>query len=98
MPSEDQSRSIVALIQNGCMPKLGSRIWSWNGLKKVRHQPLVQRQNWMQRDHVVLTVARQCQLAVVARCTMYATKKVATHVDEYELILRKRPAAPSPPA
>jgi putative transposase len=41
----------------------------------------------VQRDHVALTVARQCQLAGVARATVYATKKTATHVDEYELIL-----------
>lgn len=52
--------------------------------KKVRDQPLSQRQTWVNRcDELV--VVRQCRLAGIACATVYASKVVVA--DEYELML-----------
>ena len=52
--------------------------------KKVRDQPLRQRQSWVDSGDK-LSVVRQCQLVGLARSTVYASKAVVA--DEYELIL-----------
>jgi putative transposase len=52
--------------------------------KKVRDQPLRQRQGWVDSGDK-LSVVRQCQLVGIARSTVYASKAVVA--DEYELIL-----------
>jgi putative transposase len=52
--------------------------------KKVRDQPLSQRQGWVDSGDT-LSVVRQCQLVGIARSTVYASKAVVA--DEYELIL-----------
>jgi len=52
--------------------------------KKVRDQPLRQRQGWVDSGDK-LSVVRQCQLVGIARSTVYVSKAVVA--DEYELIL-----------
>ena len=52
--------------------------------KKVRDQPLSQRQDWVNTGDK-LSVVIQCQLVGIARSTVYANKAVVA--DEYELIL-----------
>ena len=52
--------------------------------KKVRDQPLSQRQGWINSDDG-LSVVTQCRLAGIARSTVYAGK--ATFVDEVEFLL-----------
>jgi putative transposase len=52
--------------------------------KKVRDQPLSQRQVWVNADDG-LSVVRQCQLVGIARSTVYTGKAVV--VDEMELLL-----------
>ena len=55
--------------------------------KKVWDRPLNERQSWVDRDaQQGLPVVRQCQLANVARATVYAPK-VSAVVDEIELEL-----------
>lgn len=55
--------------------------------KKVWDQPLSERQGWVSRGTKNgLTVVRQCQLARVARATVYAPKS-SEQIDEYELML-----------
>ncbi|MFI3187299.1 MAG: hypothetical protein QX198_15085 [Methylococcaceae bacterium] len=65
------------------MPRLGSSTWNWSGLKKVRDQPLIDRQAWINR-HDEVAVVRQCMLAGIARSTVYSSKVVKVH--EYELL------------
>lgn len=52
--------------------------------KKVRDQPLSQRQSWVSVDDE-LSVVAQCQLAGIARSTVYVGK--VEEVDEFELLL-----------
>jgi putative transposase len=52
--------------------------------KKVRDQPLSQRQGWVNADDK-LSVVTQCRLVGIARSTVYAGKAVI--VDEIELLL-----------
>lgn len=53
-------------------------------LKKVRDQPLSQRQGWVNADDR-LSVVAQCRLMGITRSTVYADKAVV--VDEVELLL-----------
>ncbi len=52
--------------------------------KKVRDQPLSQRQSWVSVDDE-LSVVAQCQLAGIARSTVYVGK--VEEVDAFELLL-----------
>ncbi len=55
--------------------------------KKVWHQPLSERQSWISRDTPSLSVRRQCQLAGVARSTVYAAKTARVVKDpDFELL------------
>jgi putative transposase len=53
--------------------------------KKVRDQPLVDRKHWIDKEHS-LALSRQCELAGVARSTIYAPH-VAAPPDAEELML-----------
>jgi hypothetical protein len=53
--------------------------------KKVRQQPLAVRKTWI-NVHEQLPLTRQCNLAGVARSTVYAPPRAATH-DAFTLVL-----------
>jgi putative transposase len=65
------------------MPRLANSTWNWNGLKKVRSEPLAVRRNWINPEDL-MPVTRQCELAGVARSTVYYQR---LPVSQEELLL-----------
>ena len=81
------SRLTHRVSQSASTARLDVSKWSLTGSKKVRDEPIMMRQEWIDMNADVATT-RQCKLAGVSRATVYAHQKPKV-ADADDLLLSR---------